>query len=96
MITIPEIQLKGSEKQVAWATEVRNNYIELLKPLLDRLQKGVDFARANGKSEETIAEGIALFQSKVDKTFSQTRASWWIDCRSYAIEGLINRVLTAK
>ncbi len=63
--------LKGSEKQVSWATDIRSEYIgELTRcgVLFDQLVRG------ESPEDDLICECL-------DAVFGNDDAKWWIECR---------------
>ena len=71
--------LSGSEKQIAWAERIRDQFVA-----------GIDKAIA-----ETDNEYLPLLQKVIDYTKSISSASWWIDHRDFGdAANLANMVLS--
>lgn len=70
------IELEGSEKQITWATEIRNSNIKLLQAEIDQLKARYhpNFDIAIAKFEKAIIEA----QTK------QSSAKYWIDHQGVA------------
>jgi len=66
--------LKGSEKQIAWATEIRANYTKQLTALKDMM------AAAKADMSDPRRAGMI---AKLDAVAAVTSAAWWIDNRHY-------------
>ena len=64
-------ELTGSEKQVAWATTIRENG-------MDELLKGIDKIRNSRHCDE---EALKIGERAIEEMLSHTQASWWIDRR---------------
>lgn len=69
-------QLTGSEKQIAWAEDIR----ERLVPELLEVRKKYSEARNSSELGDTIVAGI-------DAILGVTSAKWWIDHRNDSIGG---------
>ncbi|GHE51153.1 hypothetical protein GCM10019059_07970 [Camelimonas fluminis] len=70
--------LEGSEKQVAWATEIRATIIADLKA-----QRAAIGAIAQRMAGNAAAEaGIAAAYAAMDAAAAKTAAAWWIDNRA--------------
>lgn len=71
--------LSGSEKQIAWAERIRDQFVA-----------GIDKAIA-----ETDNEYLPLLQKVIDYTKSISSAAWWIDHRDFGdAANLANMVLS--
>lgn len=64
--------LTGSEKQAAWATTIRQKF-------LDSVQSDIAYFRAQGQSEEAALDHAQSFAAWLAAT--KTKAAWWIDNR---------------
>lgn len=64
-------ELEGSEKQVAWALQLRRQAIAILLPIRKQV---VDLKDHNPQFAAKALEAI-------DKLFNHNRASWWINNR---------------
>lgn len=62
-------ELKGSDKQIAWAEQIRAEKAEKLKPFIEKLQA----------AEKTAAVKTGL--KVIEDLLSQESASFWIDTR---------------
>jgi hypothetical protein len=82
-------RLTGSEKQVAWATTIRD---ELLGRCEGWIKKTIEMAEGKATDED-----LARFREETGKALetlkSKTSASWWIDHRGDSSVDLINGVL---
>ena len=75
--------LKGSEKQIAWATEIRLRKLVELEQLMEEV-----LAEMPGEEEFIKARGEE-YKAKLLKI---TRAATWIDARGYKVEDIIVNV----
>ena len=72
--------LTGSDKQVAWATKLRDNAIASLGSDFADAQRGL--AIKAGKTNEQIEQAYGTMAAKLASAIDgQTSASWWIDNR---------------
>ena len=82
-------RLTGSEKQVAWATTIRD---ELLGRCEGWIKETIKMAEGKATDED-----LARFREETGKALetlkSKTSASWWIDHRGDSSVDLINGVL---
>ena len=71
--------LEGSEKQIKWATDIRNN---LIAQLVDKGAKW-DVMEAIGKGDkpEGASEEVLQAASELYKTIYNASSKWWIDNR---------------
>ena len=77
-------ELKGTEKQVRWAEEIREQKLAELEALKTEALEAMP--------EETalIEEQMASYRARLMEI---EHASHWIDCRGYSIEDIIEVVL---
>ena len=81
--------LIGSEKQIAWATEIRNKWINGIKDYMladwmktvlrrnpDLHKKLVEYVKEHGKLD--MAQSKKMF---IDASKEKKSSSWWIDNR---------------
>jgi hypothetical protein len=85
-----ETQLTGSEKQIAWATEIRTNLLAGFADLIAVTKNAAETARQTGSAtEENIQKAIALVESRISDTLAINKASWWIDNKSYSARAIV-------
>jgi hypothetical protein len=87
--------LEGTEKQIAWAETLRNNFLNHAKERIDYWTKCIE----TGKDDENCVIDIRRLErirSSLEKyrlgytlIMQHTAASWWIDNRFMDIEALI-------
>lgn len=93
--------LVGSDKQVAWAAEIRTRLSREIAELAAK-SANVKFGAVRRTDIEFIAEteaaiadalttmpGADRFTAAVDKIFARTDARWWIDNRKEPLVALI-------
>lgn len=69
--------LEGSEKQVAWARDIRRNkIISIIRNITSMSSR----AHSAGKGD-VIEAGIADISAKFNEMLNQSSAKWWIDNR---------------
>lgn len=81
--------MNGSEKQVAWANEIRAKQLRATK-VASVMGAIMNNAAAGKITEEQIAAYMAkhgemtdeVMQSAIDKVASNDSAAWWIDRRA--------------
>lgn len=78
------VELKGSEKQVAWATEIREEMVEAFTTALKQKQaKKQEKIEAEEKISNKLENVIINLQTALDKINSQKDAKWFIDDFKY-------------
>ena len=75
--------LEGSEKQIAWATDIRLRKLAELEQMMEEA-----IAEMPGEKELIEAQGRE-YKAKLLKI---TRAATWIDARGYKVEDIITSV----
>jgi hypothetical protein len=75
--------LEGSEKQIAWATDIRLRKLAELEQMMEEA-----LAEMPGEKELIEAQG----QEYKAKLLKITRAATWIDARGYKVEDIITSV----
>ena len=69
-----ETQLTGSEKQIAWATEIRTNLLAGFADLIAVTKNAAETARQTGSAtEENIQKAIALVESRISHVTGPVR-----------------------
>jgi hypothetical protein len=80
-----ETALTGSEKQIAWASEIRDRVVQDLNDILASAERYSDVRAARGKSVEHIATAIQAVQEALPQLFAadgaRDSAHWWITWR---------------
>lgn len=89
-------QLVGSEKQVSWALQIRQKFIEDSKEHIERAAE--NFRRVSSLPEQELEQEIEKSQAEYKKLIEQilansTSASWWIDRRHSAPNEFIMEIL---
>lgn len=72
--------LTGSEKQVGWATTIRQSKLADAKALIEKYRTAPDFD-----------EGVA--SSMIESFKKIVSASWWIDHRNESVRSLIGKMM---
>lgn len=70
--------LVGSDKQIAWATDIRNKLIGQLPAMQARADK-VNAMTIKPENVEAVAKWMASFAAVTDKLMTETSCRWWID-----------------
>ena len=83
--------LVGSEKQIAWANEIRAQYVPLINDLRGSFKKAREMKVA---SEEEIARREAITEGFASEFFAETKASYWIDLRFESTKIYFNKKAT--
>lgn len=77
-------ELKGTEKQVAWAETIRKNILEEIeKQMAEMVEKG----------KTPTQEQLADFNAALDVVMGKQSASWWIDHRDTYIQNILSECL---
>lgn len=97
--------LVGSEKQIAWAEDIRNEWIHKFETEDARLSERLNLherLRAEGQSEWESAEAMAVdariererenLKGLQSRILQDTSAKSWIDHRSLSIGALYSRI----
>ncbi len=75
-------ELTGSEKQIKWATDIRNNYIELQKAeenMLKHLKNNDEVSISDYYiSQEQVREAKKEYSKNVKKVLSESNSNKWI------------------
>lgn len=89
--------LTGSEKQITWATEIRENKMATFAKLLTKIENDltakIGKSRPNHESRDALvgidirawARAIELIAELRDRQAAQTSASFWIDRRRFTV-----------
>lgn len=86
--------LTGSDKQVAWATDIRKSILDAF-PVLDAKLDTLLANTAADKLDAAKAQADGLRAAMV-KIRSEVRASWWIDQRGTDAKALVASVYQGK
>lgn len=71
--------MKGTEKQIKWAREIRTRKtIEMI----DGLEEEVKLWRKDGVPEADIADAKAQFEAQINLVKEKDSAKWWIENRN--------------
>lgn len=86
-------ELKGSDKQVAWALRIRKAFIEDMEKEFEQLTKILEKKKAKGSSSLERAEES---YNEITRTYdfilsNKDSASWWIDRRNDSARSIINQ-----
>lgn len=79
---LPELQ--GTEKQVAWATTLRQKFIDEAEKEIEYQANRYPVKKA-GKTEEVEAKLYEILDYILS---NKTKASWWIDRRSFTVRSM--------
>ena len=84
------IKLTGSEKQIAWATTIRDNNINTLKTEIENF-------KARGQREDwDYSEIIAKIEKAIeDIKVTKSDAKWWIENKGVA-SSFLQRIMAKK
>lgn len=75
------VALTGSEKQVAWAEEIRREKLAALGALKERAIAEFIRNMAGDATAEDIADVAADYDQSAARLAAQAVAAWWIDRR---------------
>lgn len=91
------IALVGSEKQVAWATEIRNNNIAVLKRELEDMKELVAYQTETFGSPAARCPEIVKELEKALSIIGKNKpeAKWWIENKGMAM-AFVQRIKRAK
>lgn len=82
------LELKGSEKQVAWASSIRLAALPMIDTAMKYLMADAlshDAERLSEEAKREIADAIAFIGTELK---ANTEAGWWIDNRNLAADRL--------
>ena len=83
------VELKGTEKQIAWSNQIRAEYIQNIQGEGRFLGKVMnEQSLLSGKSVEEQTEMVLSLALKV---VTETSAAWWIESRDNLAENAIVR-----
>ena len=94
--------LTGSEKQITWATEIRENKMATFAKLLTKIENDltakIGNSRPNHESRDALvgidirawARAIELIAELRDRQAAQTSASFWIDRRRFTVVSIVS------
>jgi hypothetical protein len=71
-------ELKGSEKQVVWATRIRADVLKEVDELRQKFERAL--------TEAARSKFLEIFDSWADGLKATTSASWWIDNRDMPVK----------
>ena len=76
--------LIGSEKQIAWAEKIRNEYVKVATAIAAKMEEAYQEAKARGwEQAEEVKEKLDRVYSAFRKAFfAEESAKAWIDARS--------------
>lgn len=76
-------QLAGSEKQIKWASDIRNNFAEIQKMenKIIRQKEFQDLLKHEKDKNSTLYKMYKNYEDYINKTKNRTKASQWIDDR---------------
>ena len=92
--------LTGSEKQITWATEIRENKMATFAKLLTKIENDltakIGKSRPNYENRDALvgidirawARAIELIAELRDRQAAQTSASFWIDRRRFTVASI--------
>lgn len=94
---INAVPLSGSDKQIAWANDIRAKQVGQLADLMTKLE-GLLNTAPNEQVRANIARGLLIAQAHIDKATAVTAAKDWIDSRNviYNTEWLIPLVKASQ
>ena len=77
-------ELTGSEKQIAWALDIRKERIDQYWKYIKAIQN-LDEILENAESDEQremFKKNAETAKGRLDRVFSHTESKWWIDTRN--------------
>ena len=79
------VELKGTEKQVKWANNIRDLAITILN---ERINSKIDFNKVfiekKGKDNQGILKSIEVLKNTIDKINSRDDSKWFIEELRYS------------
>lgn len=81
MTTLPD--LTGTDKQIRWATEIRENLVRRISDMTDRMRTAAEGA---GQVDDRFRAVMAAADATLDSVLQHTDANWWIDRRPFSTE----------
>lgn len=78
-----EIKLEGSEKQIAWALDIRESMLKDLKWHIERLTKGIERLEERGRDSSKYKAELDEYTKLFERAQVETAARWFIDNRYY-------------
>ena len=81
--------LVGSEKQIAWAEKIRNEYVKASDKLAAQFEESYQRAKARGRedADELKNKLDQVYSTFRQAFFAETSAKAWIDARQYECYG---------
>ena len=81
-------ELKGSEKQIAWAIRIREKKADALEDLRDRVIRTVEKHPERKEAEDEMLAAI-------ERIMAHDKAAWWIDMRFDTPDMMVNGTIKA-
>lgn len=76
-----DIELTGTEKQVAWALDIRREMIKNLELNIQKVEKYIERMESRGKDATKYIEELDKYKIKLEKAKTETTARWFINNR---------------
>lgn len=74
--------LKGSEKQVKWAEEIKRDMVECLENKIKATDSKFGKMEMDDKSRSNLNVGLNFFKEKLEEIKEEDKATWFIDNRN--------------
>lgn len=83
------VELKGSEKQIAWAEEIRETMVTCLGNKIKAASEKYGNVEMPEKSRENFNSGINFLTEKLEEIKQEEKATWFINNRDHLNKGSI-------
>ena len=86
-------ELKGTEKQVAWAMKIRENILAKANEELTRRKELIERRKANGQPtpEAKVREYLGQVEAVIERVMWEDNAAWFIENRDVSMYDLPNK-----
>jgi len=86
-------ELKGTEKQVAWAEKIRSQILSKAREELERRKQFIERRKANGQPtpEAKVREYLGQVEAVSERILNEESAAWFIENREESMYELPNR-----
>lgn len=84
------VELKGSEKQVKWAEDLREKMIVCLENRISATEEKFGNMEMSDIEKANLNAGQNFLKEKLEEMKKQDESTWFIDKRNYLIESRIN------
>lgn len=97
MATLTFPQLTGSEKQVAWAKQVRSQRLLEVRTMVQNYNARADRAVEHGKTDQATADAAKARNWELYTILSQqAEAHWWIERRDWTAKEILSEAISRR